>query len=121
MVVDEEDDEVQNENDIEILEGNDINDELAPSDSVDYEIVDSDDETYDPANPDTYMKIIFNHCNAIFFISHMFLNTSFLYVLISILLIAGCWTKMVGSGRRMRSGRRSTCRTVEEAQRDDDI
>jgi hypothetical protein len=30
MVVDEEDDEVQNENDLVILEGNDINDELAP-------------------------------------------------------------------------------------------
>jgi hypothetical protein len=30
MVVDDEDDEVQNENDLEILEGNDINDELAP-------------------------------------------------------------------------------------------
>jgi hypothetical protein len=29
MVVDEEDDEVQNENDLEMLEGND-NDELAP-------------------------------------------------------------------------------------------
>jgi hypothetical protein len=54
MVVDEEDDEVQNENYLEILEGNDINDELAPSDDVDYEMVDSDDETYDPANPDTY-------------------------------------------------------------------
>jgi hypothetical protein len=49
MVVDEEDDEVQNENDLEILEGNDINDKLAPLDGVD-----SDDETYDPANPDTY-------------------------------------------------------------------
>jgi hypothetical protein len=46
MVVDEEDDDVQNEND--------INDELAPSDGVDYEMVDSDDESYDPANPDTY-------------------------------------------------------------------
>jgi hypothetical protein len=33
---------------------NDINDELAPSDGVDYEMVDSDAETYDPANPDTY-------------------------------------------------------------------
>jgi hypothetical protein len=54
MVVDEEDDEVQNENDLEILEGNDINDELAPSDGVGYEMVDSDDESYDPANPDTY-------------------------------------------------------------------
>jgi hypothetical protein len=54
MVVDEEDDEVQNENDLVILEGNDINYELAPSDGVDYEMVDSDDESYDPANPDTY-------------------------------------------------------------------
>jgi hypothetical protein len=54
MVVDEEDDEVQNENDLVILEGNDINDELAPLDGVDYEMVDSDDESYDPANPDTY-------------------------------------------------------------------
>jgi hypothetical protein len=54
MVVDEEDDEVQNENDQEILEGNDINDKLAPSDGVDYEMVDSDGETYDPANPNTY-------------------------------------------------------------------
>jgi hypothetical protein len=55
MVVDEEDNEVQNENDLEMLEGlhlgND-NDKLAPLDSVDYEMVDSDDETYDPANPD---------------------------------------------------------------------
>jgi hypothetical protein len=52
MVVDEEDDEVQN--DLVILEGNDVNDEIAPSDGVDYKMVDSDDETYDPANPDTY-------------------------------------------------------------------
>jgi hypothetical protein len=35
MVVDEEDDEVQNENDLVILEGNDINVKLAPSDGVD--------------------------------------------------------------------------------------
>jgi hypothetical protein len=54
MVVDEEDDEVQNENDLVILEGNDINEELALSDGVDYEMVDSDDESYDPANPSTY-------------------------------------------------------------------
>ena len=53
MVVDDEDDEVQNENDLEILEGN-ANEEIAPSDDVDYEMVDSDDDTYDPANPDTY-------------------------------------------------------------------
>jgi hypothetical protein len=31
--------------------GND-NDELAPSDGVDYEMVDSDDVTYGPTNPD---------------------------------------------------------------------
>jgi hypothetical protein len=37
-----------------ILEDNDINDELAPSGGVDYEMVDSDDESYDPANLDTY-------------------------------------------------------------------
>ncbi len=54
MLVDEEDDEVQNENDLVILEGNGINDELAPSDGVDYEMVDSDDESYDSANPETY-------------------------------------------------------------------
>jgi hypothetical protein len=54
MVVDEEDDEVQSENDLEILEGNDINDELASSDGVYYEM------------SLTHMKIIFNRCNAIF-------------------------------------------------------
>jgi hypothetical protein len=54
MVVDEEDDEVQNDNDLVILEGNDINDELASSDGVEIEMVDSDDESYDPANPETY-------------------------------------------------------------------
>jgi hypothetical protein len=55
MVVDEENDEVRNENVLEMIGGlhlgND-NDELAPSDGVDYEMVDSDDETYDPANLD---------------------------------------------------------------------
>jgi hypothetical protein len=54
MVVDEEDDEVQNDNDLVILEGNDIDDELASSDDVEIEMVDSDDESYDSANPDTY-------------------------------------------------------------------
>jgi hypothetical protein len=54
MVVDEEDDEVKNDNDLVILEGNDINDELASSDGVEIEMVDSDDESYDLANPDTY-------------------------------------------------------------------
>jgi hypothetical protein len=59
-------DEVQNENDLELLEGNDINEELAPSDGVDYEMVDCDDDTYDLANPDTY-EDFFKRCNAIFF------------------------------------------------------
>jgi hypothetical protein len=45
---------VQNDNDLVILEGNDINDEVASSDGVEIEMVDSDDESYDPANPDTY-------------------------------------------------------------------
>jgi hypothetical protein len=54
MVVDDQDDEVQNDNDLVILEVNDINDELASSDGVEIEIVDSDDESYDPANLDTY-------------------------------------------------------------------
>jgi hypothetical protein len=53
MTIDEEDDEVQNENDLVILEGNEINDELEPSDGVDYEMVDSDDESYDSAKLDT--------------------------------------------------------------------
>jgi hypothetical protein len=64
MVVDEEDDEVQNDNDLVILEGNDINDELASSDGVEIEMVDSDDESFDPANPDTH-EDYFNRCNAI--------------------------------------------------------
>jgi hypothetical protein len=53
MVVDEEDDEVQNDNDLVILEGNDINDEVTSSDGVEIEMLNSDDESYDPANPDT--------------------------------------------------------------------
>jgi hypothetical protein len=57
--VDDEDagDEVQNVKDLEMLErlrlGNDNEDNIPPSDSVDYlgnDNVDSDDETYDPAN-----------------------------------------------------------------------
>jgi hypothetical protein len=56
--VDDEDvgDEVQNAKDIEMLErlhlGNDDEDNIPPSDSVDYlDNFDSDDETYDLANP----------------------------------------------------------------------
>jgi hypothetical protein len=55
--VDDEDtgDEVQNAKDIEMLErlrlGNDDEDNIPPSDSVDYlDNFDTDDETYDPAN-----------------------------------------------------------------------
>jgi hypothetical protein len=53
----------------------------------------------------------------------MFLNTYFLFVLNCLLLIAGCWTKMVGGGTRTRRGRgrRSTRRTEEEAQQDDAV
>jgi hypothetical protein len=57
--VDDEDDgdEVQNVKDLAMLErlrlGNDFEDNIPPSDSVDYfDMVDSDGETYDPANPD---------------------------------------------------------------------
>jgi hypothetical protein len=49
-------DEVQNVKDLQLLDrwrlGNDNDEEEAPSDSVDYlDMVDSDDETYDLANP----------------------------------------------------------------------
>jgi hypothetical protein len=49
-------DEVQNVKDLQMLEwlrlGNDNDDNIAPSDSVDYfDMVDSDNETYDLANP----------------------------------------------------------------------
>jgi hypothetical protein len=57
--VDDEDDgdEVQNVRDLQLLDqvhlGSDNDDNNAPSDSVDYiNMPDSDDETYDPANPD---------------------------------------------------------------------
>jgi hypothetical protein len=56
--VDDEDagDEVQNVKDLQMLErlrlGNDNEDNIPSSGSVDYfDMVDSDDETYDPANP----------------------------------------------------------------------
>jgi hypothetical protein len=48
----EEEDEVQNVKDLKMLERHLGDDNIAPSDSVDYDMVDSDDETYDPANPD---------------------------------------------------------------------
>jgi hypothetical protein len=48
---------VQNVKDLQMLKrlclGNDNEDNIPPSDSGDYfDMVDSDDETYDPANPD---------------------------------------------------------------------
>jgi hypothetical protein len=58
MVDDDDDgDEVQNAKDLQMLDrlhlGNDNKDDIPPSDSVDYfDMVDSDDETYDPANAD---------------------------------------------------------------------
>jgi hypothetical protein len=58
MVVDEDArDEVQNVKNLQMLEqlylGNDNDDNIAPSNSVEYfNMVDSDDETYDLANPD---------------------------------------------------------------------
>jgi hypothetical protein len=42
-------------------------------------------------------------------------------MLICLLLIVGGWTNMVGGGTRTRRGRRSTCRTDEEVQKDDDV
>jgi uncharacterized membrane protein len=60
----------------------------------------------------THMKIIFNRCNAIVFYFAYVSKYIFLYVPICLLLIVGCWTKMVGGWLRRR-GRRS--RTAEEA------
>jgi hypothetical protein len=68
----------------------------------------------------THIKIIFNRCNAIFFYFAPISKYIFLYVLICLLLIAGCWTKMVGGGMRTGKGR-STHRTTEEAHQDDDV
>jgi hypothetical protein len=64
------------------------------------------------------MKIIFNQCNVIgFFYFAPVFKYIFLYVLICLLLIVGCWTKMVGGWLRTRRGRRS--RTADEAQHDE--
>jgi hypothetical protein len=64
MVVDVEDDEVQNDNDLVILEGNDINDELAPSDVLTMKWLILMMRVMIRLTP-THMKIIFNRCNAI--------------------------------------------------------
>ena len=46
----------------------------------------------------------------------------FLYVLICLLLIAGCWTNMVGGFLRRRRGRRSrTADEAEQAAQQDDL
>jgi hypothetical protein len=37
---------------LKVLHSGNDNGELAPPNGVDYEMVDIDDETYDPANPD---------------------------------------------------------------------
>jgi uncharacterized SAM-binding protein YcdF (DUF218 family) len=65
------------------------------------------------------MKITFNRCNDIVFYFALVSKYIFLYVLICLLLIVGCWTKMVGGWLRRRRGRRS--KTAEEAQQDDDV
>jgi hypothetical protein len=52
----------------------------------------------------THMKIIFKRCNAIFFYFAPISKYIFLYVLICLVLIAGCWTKKVGGGMRTRRG-----------------
>jgi phosphatidylglycerophosphate synthase len=66
----------------------------------------------------THMKIIFNRCNAIgFFYFAPIFKYIFLYVLICLLLITGCWTNMVGGWLRRRRGRRS--RMVDEAEQDE--
>jgi hypothetical protein len=67
MVVDQEDDEVQNENDLVILEGNDISEELAPSDGVTMKWLIVMMRLMIWLTP-THMKIIFNRCNALFFL-----------------------------------------------------
>jgi hypothetical protein len=46
----------------------------------------------------------------------------FLYVLICLLLIAGCWTNMVGGWLRRRRGRRSrTTNEADQAAQQDDL
>jgi hypothetical protein len=54
VVEEEEEEEVQNAKDLQMLQrlhlGN-SNEDIDSSDSVDYDMVDSDDETYDPAAP----------------------------------------------------------------------
>jgi hypothetical protein len=71
-VVDEEKDEVQNENDLEMLEelhlGNE-NDELVPLVGVDYKMIDSEMRLMIQLIPTK--KIIFNRCNAIFYLFHV--------------------------------------------------
>jgi hypothetical protein len=51
-----------------------------------------------------------------FYFVHVF-KYIFLYVLICLLLIAGCWTNMVGGWLRRRMGRRS--RTADKAEQDE--
>jgi hypothetical protein len=71
-VVDEEEDEVQNVKDLQMLErlylGN-ANDDIDPSDTVDYDLIDSDDELMIQLIP--IMKIIFNQCNTILLCSYV--------------------------------------------------
>jgi hypothetical protein len=64
MVVDVEDDEVQNDNDLVILEGNDINDDLRLPMVLRLKCLIVMMRVMIRLTP-THMKIIFNRCNAI--------------------------------------------------------
>jgi hypothetical protein len=76
MVIDEEDDEVQNENELEIPEGMTLMMNLCLQMVLTMKWLIVMMRLMIRLTP-THMKIIFNRCNAIFFISHLFLNTSF--------------------------------------------
>jgi hypothetical protein len=55
VVDEEEEDEVQNAKDLQLLQQlhlDNASDDIDSSNSVDYDMVDSDDETYDPVAPD---------------------------------------------------------------------
>jgi hypothetical protein len=65
------------------------------------------------------MKIIFNRCNAIvFFISHLFLNTSFIC---AYLFTLNCRLLDKDGGRLAEEGEGEEEQEAEEAQQDDDV
>jgi hypothetical protein len=113
MVVDKENDEVQNDKDLimfEWLYSDSGNGNIVSSDGVDYDMVDTDDETYDLANPDH--EDYCNRCNTILFynyilfISHIFLSTYCLSMLIGLLFLIACDWK---NGGRWNEGKAEEC------------